>query len=192
MPNLGTPATGSICMLKSLDKGALCTRLDPGRGLDNKLEATSSSQGVKTLLTTNSLLGEESSQRLSGRRASAVRADSQSLPFGLRIGLSARRPCDDQRRRALRRPLGDLSAGHARPGHEHAGRHRDRLRHLAGTAGHHPGRAAAGHPRPGVSGPARPGCRGRVPRHPRHPRRQLAAVLAGAEADTHPACLPRR
>ena len=33
---------------------------------------------------------------------------------------------------------------------------------------------------------------GRLPRHPRHPRRQLAAVLAGAEADPHPAGLPRR
>ncbi len=59
-------------MLNSLDKGALRTRLGPDGVLDNKLEATSSSQGVKTLLTTNSLL-ERSLAGLPGGGVRAVR-----------------------------------------------------------------------------------------------------------------------
>ncbi|MGE5287141.1 MAG: hypothetical protein ACM3ML_08075 [Micromonosporaceae bacterium] len=44
----------------------------------------------------------------------------------------------------------------------------------------------------GRPGPARPRPAGRLSPHPDHPRRLLAAVPAGAQADRHPAGVPRR
>ena len=84
------------------------------------------------------------------------------------------------RRRARRRGPGD-------PGPRRGGR----LRRPARTRRDPAGRAAAGHPGPDRPGRPGPGGRGGLPLHAGDPGPVLCAVAAGAQADQHPACLPR-